>query len=356
MLRPVRRAPTIAGSTMAGKRAMRELQVVAGVLRDGSGRWLLAERPAGKAEAGTWEFPGGKCEPGESPVAALARELHEELGLTVRAAEHRGTVLHQTPTRRLRLEVLEATDWYGEPQGREGQRLAWVPTAELLARPMPLPDRPIVRALALPSGYAITPTLAAQPGPTAADRWRQWCAAVDASLASGVRLISLRDRGSPVLSAQAAFLQECAAPVGAIALLHGSPAEAERLGFDGVHLSHAELMATTGLPATLWRAASCHDAVSLRRAVELGCDLVTLSPVQPTASHPGAAVLGWDGFSALLDAAGLLPDQPFGFRPRVYALGGLGPADLAQARSHGAHGIAAIRGWSLDAALATPQN
>lgn len=334
---------------------MRELQVVAGVLRNGSGRWLLAERPAGKAEAGTWEFPGGKRESGESLAAALARELHEELGLTVRAAAHRGTVLHDTPTRRLRLEVLEATDWCGEPHGREGQRLAWVPSGRLLAQPMPLPDRPIVRALALPSGYAITPTLAEQPGPTAADRWRQWCTAVEALLAAGVRLISLRDRGAATLPAQAGFLRERAAQAGAIALLHGTPAAAARLGFDGVHLSHAELMATAELPATLWRAASCHDAASLRRAVELGCDLVTLSPVQPTASHPGSPVLGWTGFATLLRDAELWPDVPFGFRPRVYALGGLGPADLAQARSHGAHGIAAIRGWSLDAAVTTSE-
>lgn len=325
---------------------MRELQVVAGVLRDGSGRWLLAERPAGKAEAGTWEFPGGKCEPCETLAATLTRELHEELGLTVRESVHRGTVVHDTPTRRLRLEVLEVTDWAGVPQGREGQRLAWVRTSELLARPMPLPDRPIVRALALPPAYAITPALADQAGATAAARWRQWCAAVETPLAAGVRLISLRDRGSPVLERQAAFLRERAAQAGATALLHGTPAEAERLGFAGVHLSGAALMASTALPDTLWRAASCHDAASLRRAVALGCDLVTLSPVRPTASHPGAAVLGWDGFAAGLAEAGLLPDAPFGFRPRVYALGGLSAADLPEAQAHGAHGIAGIRGWA----------
>ena len=325
---------------------MRTLQVVAGVLRDRAGRWLLAERPPGKAEAGAWEFPGGKCEPGESLRDTLVRELHEELGLTIRAAVHRGTVIHDTPARRLRLEVLEASDWDGEPEGREGQRVAWVRTAELLARPMPLPDRPIVRALALPAAYAITPMLADQPGPTAADRWRQWCAAIERPMAAGVRLISLRDRGSPFVERQAAFLRERAAQVGAIALLHGTPVEAVRLGFDGVHLSAAELMASTALPETLWRAASCPDATSLRRAMELGCDLVTLSPVQPTASHPDAAVLGWNGFATCLADAGLQPDEPFGFRPRIYALGGLSAADLAQAEACGAHGIAGIRCWA----------
>lgn len=325
---------------------MRELQVVAGVLRDQSGRWLLAERPPGKAEAGCWEFPGGKCEPGEALHAALARELDEELGLRLGTAAHLGTVQVDTPTQRLRLQVMLVSDWSGVAQGREGQRLAWVASHELLARPMPPADRPIARALALPPTYAITPTLAAQPGADETMRWRAWCAAVEAMLATGAGLISLRDRESPRLREQATFLVQAARAHGAIALLHGDPETAQSLGFDGVHLSRGALLATTALPPTLWRAASCHDLTSLRRAVELGCDLVTLSPVQPTRSHPAAAPLGWDGFAALLRAAELWPDAPFGFRPRVYALGGVGPADRSCAQAHGAHGVAGIRGWS----------
>lgn len=324
---------------------MQEIEVVAGVLRDAEGRWLLAERPPGKAEAGRWEFPGGKREAGESLFEALARELHEELSLSIRAARHQGTVVIARPGRTLRLHVLLASEWSGEAQGREGQRHAWVRTSALLDRPMPAADRPIVRALALPEGYAITPALADQDGPDEATRFRSWCAAVDRVLATGVGLISLRDRDSPRLAEQADFLLTRARVHGAIALLHGDPETAVRLGFDGVHLSQSALMSTEVLPECLWRAASCHDPDSLRRAAALGCDLVTLSPVRPTATHPGSAPLGWEGFEAVLRAADLWPDQPFGFRPRVYALGGLGPADLETARRYGAHGVAGIRGW-----------
>lgn len=325
---------------------MQELRVVAGVLRDGDGRWLLAERPAGKADAFAWEFPGGKCEPGESLLQTLVRELHEELGLTIYSAEHRGTVVLEQSGRRLLLEVLEASNWCGTAHGREGQQLAWVGRHDLLARPMPRADRPIVRALALPPHYAITSSLSAMPGPGPAAGWRQWCGAVEAALAAGVRLISLRDRDSPMLSAQAEFLLRAAHGVDAITLLHGSVAAAQRFGFDGVHLSHAELMASDALPETLWRAASCHDLRSLQYAQALGCDLLTLSPVLATASHPDATALGWQGFADLLAAAGLLPDAPLGFRPRVYALGGMRPADLEVARCHGAHGVAGIRGFT----------
>lgn len=336
---------TIAGRAWQGTVGMQVIEVVAGVLRDAEGRWLLAERPAGKAEAGCWEFPGGKREPGESLFDALARELHEELGLSIHSARQVGSVFVDRPGRSLRLQVLTASAWSGVAQGREGQRHAWVRTSALLARPMPAADRPIVRALALPEGYAITPSLADQEGPDASTRFRSWCAAVDAALASGVGLISLRDRDSPRRAEQADFLLTRARAQGAIALLHGDPQTAMRLGFDGVHLSHAALMATEALPECLWRAASCHDPDSLRRATALGCDLVTLSPVRPSASHPGSTPLTWAGFEATLRAADLWPDQPFGFRPRVYALGGLGPGDLDSARRYGAHGVAGISGW-----------
>ena len=92
--------------------------------------------------------------------------------------------------------------------------------------------------------------------------------------------------------------------------------------------------ATQGRATGGWCGASCHDARDLQRAADLGLDYALLAPVQPTATHPEAQSLGWARFAELADRAAL----------PVYALGGLGPADLDTAIQHGAQGVAAIRG------------
>ena len=100
-------------------------EVAVGVLVQSDGRYLLAQRPAGKPYEGYWEFPGGKLEPGETVEAALARELHEELGIDVQAS-HRWHVLeHDYPHAYVRLYFCKVTAWHGEPHGREGQAFAW---------------------------------------------------------------------------------------------------------------------------------------------------------------------------------------------------------------------------------------
>ncbi|BEU22703.1 NUDIX domain-containing protein [Paraburkholderia terrae] len=100
-------------------------EVAVGVLVQPDGRYLLAQRPAGKPYEGYWEFPGGKLEPGETVEAALARELHEELGIDVQAS-HRWHVLeHDYPHAYVRLYFCKVTAWDGEPHGREGQAFAW---------------------------------------------------------------------------------------------------------------------------------------------------------------------------------------------------------------------------------------
>lgn len=100
-------------------------EVAVGVLLAADGRFLLAQRPAGKPYAGYWEFPGGKLEAGESVGAALARELHEELGIVVAFSEPWRTIEHDYPHAYVRLHFCRVTAWEGEPSGREGQALAW---------------------------------------------------------------------------------------------------------------------------------------------------------------------------------------------------------------------------------------
>ena len=123
--------------------------VAAVALVDTDGRVLLAQRPAGKSMAGLWEFPGGKVDAGETPEAALIRELAEELGIDVTAsclapltfASHTYRDFH------LLMPLYVCRKWSGIPAAREGQRLAWVWPARLADYPMPPADTPLVAAL-----------------------------------------------------------------------------------------------------------------------------------------------------------------------------------------------------------------
>jgi 8-oxo-dGTP diphosphatase len=127
---------------------------------------------------------------------------------------------------------------------------------------------------------------------------------------------------------------------GAETLINGDVAMAEALGV-GVHLRAAQLRALSlrPLPKAQPVIASCHDPDELRIAQALGCDAVVLGPVLPTTSHPDAPGIGWTRFAELREQVAL----------PIYALGGMTPADVAQARGHGAQGIAAIRGlWVAD--------
>ncbi|VVE37605.1 8-oxo-dGTP diphosphatase [Pandoraea nosoerga] len=100
-------------------------EVAVGVMVRPDGAVLLGQRPAGKPYAGYWEFPGGKLEAGESVAAALARELHEELGVTVQRCAPWRVLEHDYPHAYVRLHFCKVTAWQGEPHGKEGQALAW---------------------------------------------------------------------------------------------------------------------------------------------------------------------------------------------------------------------------------------
>lgn len=135
------------------------IHVVAGVLRDGAGRVLLAQRPPGAHLAGGWEFPGGKLEPGETRIAGLSRELGEELGVGVDAARPLMRISHRYEDRDILLDCWLVTAWRGEPRGLDGQQLRWCPPEALPGAGLLPADAPLVCALALPERIAV----AAQP-------------------------------------------------------------------------------------------------------------------------------------------------------------------------------------------------
>ena len=123
--------------------------VSAVALVDADGRVLLAQRPAGKPMAGLWEFPGGKVDPGETPEAALIRELGEELGIDVIASCLAPLTFasHSYPDFHLLMPLYVCRKWSGIPTAREGQHLTWVRPARLGDYPMPPADAPLVAML-----------------------------------------------------------------------------------------------------------------------------------------------------------------------------------------------------------------
>jgi mutator protein MutT len=126
------------------------IHVVAAAVIDGTGRVLIAQRPAGKHLAGGWEFPGGKLEAGEERVAGLARELREELGITIATPRPLIRVRHAYPSREVLLDIWVVKHYSGEPQGLDGQALRWCTQDELVSADLLPADRPIVAALRLP--------------------------------------------------------------------------------------------------------------------------------------------------------------------------------------------------------------
>lgn len=316
---------------------MKQIHVVAGVIRDPRGRILLARRTDGRDLAGLWEFPGGKVEPGESPERALQRELHEELGIRAIVGAPLIRVPQQYPDKRLVLDVREVHSYEGVPRGLDGQALVWAPPHLLASYPMPPADRPVVAALRQPDRYLITP----EPGIDGG----AWLKGLQRAVASGIQRVQLRARDCEAgrwLQLAASAVELCR-DAGAEAFINGDIAVAARLACD-LHLQSAQL-ADPGLAPMLERhvgagralAASCHESRDLVRAQELGCAFVVLGPVRATHTHPEASGIGWDAFSRMREQASL----------PIYALGGMRVDDIPAARHHGAQGIAAIRGlWS----------
>lgn len=307
---------------------MNIVDVVAGVVLSSAGRFLLARRPKGKAYSGYWEFPGGKVEKDESLTDALARELHEELGIVVTHAYPWLVRRFDYEHASVRLHFFRVVSWQGEAHGREGQVLSWQTPGRVGVTPLLPANGPILRALELPLVYAIS-----NIGEMGEDAFMR---RLDAALEDGLRLIQLREK-----SLSFADWSRLARDVMARAHAHGAkvvinsqmPEGVPDLGADGVHLTARDLMRLERRPATGLCGASCHSAADLARAADLALDYVLLGPVRPTLSHPGAAVLGWHGFSALI-AAYPLP---------VYALGGVDMTCVEPALAGGAHGVAMLR-------------
>ncbi|MDX1597132.1 MAG: Nudix family hydrolase [Marinobacter sp.] len=313
--------------------AVTEIHVaVAVIIREG--RVLIARRPDHVHQGGLLEFPGGKVEPGETVQQALVREIQEETGLQVPVASLSPVIgiRHDYVDKRVFLDVWRTDAAIGEAEGREGQPVQWQRVGELRDEEFPAANRPIIRALKLPSWLAITGQYRAP-----ADILNQFQERIRVARPE---LVVFR---APMLSATeyqtiARDLVMAGREQGVQIILHGAADRLDRVPeAAGVHLPwrEADKCGQRPVPAGKWLGVSCHSAAEVAHAEVIGADYVTLGPVSPTSSHPGAPGIGWESFRQQVAVAAV----------PVYALGGLTPDDAEIARGLGAQGVAGISLW-----------
>lgn len=304
------------------------VDVAAAILTRRDGSFLLAQRPEGKVYPGFWEFPGGKVESGEPVAGALARELHEELGIVVRRAYPWITCIYTYSHATVRLHFFRVGEWDGTPRCKEHQAIAWQRIDALTVSPLLPANAPVLQALSLPAEYAISN--ASGQGEA------RFLESLRRRLDGGLRLVQVREPSMPTAALTRLVERVVAAahPHNARVLVNGEADVARAAGADGVHLTERNLMALESRPSLALVGASCHSRETLRRAETLGVDFAVVGPVKATPTHPNAQLLGWDGFRAIAAGAAI----------PVYAIGGLSGTDFDAAWSQGAHGLAMIRG------------
>lgn len=308
----------------------RRVHVAAAAIISADGREvLIARRPSNVDHGGLWEFPGGKLAPYETGLGGLKRELHEELGVEIQCAQPLIRIHHEYAEKHILLDVWQVHAFSGEPFGREGQAVRWVPMEELVKYPFPAANLPILRAVMLPTEYLITGD---------EDDENRFLERLERALTEDrVRLVQFRDKtlDAATYLARAAKALVLCRQHGARLLLNGDPALLEHVDADGIHLTSERLMTLERRPVNdgKWVSASTHDCEQLRQAGRIGCDFVTLSPLRTTPSHPQVAPIGWHEFQQLVEHAAM----------PVFALGGMTRHDADHARGVGAQGIASIR-------------
>ncbi|MDC1311604.1 Nudix family hydrolase [Burkholderiales bacterium] len=304
------------------------IHVVAGIIFDSDGHFLLARRPIGKVYEGFWEFPGGKVEKHESTSMALVRELEEELGITPQKMQSWVLKKFRYPHGDVKIEFFKINHWQGEIKPLEGQKLHWQKLQALDVAPILEPNIPILKSLHLPDRYLITNLVG-----LGQDRFFQL---LSNAVRQAPQYIQIREKDLSISDLEVftkEVLNVCRTS-GSKVLLNGHIDLGHKLGVDGIHLTSTQLKNITQRPDFELCAGSCHDKTDLEKVDELELDFAVLSPVKTTSSHPEGIPLGWKNFNALLD----------GVKTPVYALGGLSKGDLEDAWTHGAVGVAMIRG------------
>ncbi|MCW8955767.1 MAG: Nudix family hydrolase [Gammaproteobacteria bacterium] len=307
------------------------VHVVVAILVNEQQQVLVALRPDHVHQGGLWEFPGGKLEPGETVHRALAREIAEELGVDIKRSEPFMRIQHEYPDKSVLLDVWRVVEFTGKPQGLEGQAIEWRDIAALDTHEFPQANRAIIHSLQFPDVYMITGSFLDQ-----SDFERR----LKNALEHGVRLIQLRIK-SNVSEQQYLHFAELAKSLcrlySARLLLNTDLDVFTRSGADGLHLSSQRMFEFQQRPVSdqVLLSVSCHNSEQLQQACRLGADMVLISPVKETSSHPSVPGIGWDAFAEWVRQVNM----------PAYALGGMQLKDLTMAKRSGAQGIAAISSY-----------
>ena len=310
------------------------ITVVLGIILR-QGRVLVGWRDRGLYQGDCWEFPGGKVKATETPRQALARELEEEIGITIKATYIEPLIKFEWyyDIQKYFFSVYLVKDYSGKPQSHFYGRLKWQAIKSLNATDFPPANHIIIKALLLPQCYLITPMgldiAVIEQG-------------LNMAFQSGISLAVFRapDFNSQTYIDNARRLLSQNPNFSTSLLIHNHPNQVEIINAAGVQLSaeHAKKYRTRPVSREVLLAISCHSRAELEYASKLEADFALLGPIKTTPCHHYNFVLGWNMFKALVKTVAM----------PVYAIGGLSIRDLATSRTCGAQGIAAIRGfWPL---------
>jgi 8-oxo-dGTP diphosphatase len=324
-------------NTVPDKEEDEWLHVVAAVIEKNN-QVLIAQRPKEKHQGGLWEFPGGKVELGESAFTALKRELKEEVNLEIQSAQALLKIRHRYPDKAVLLDIYRVRDFRGEAQGLEGQPVKWVKKQILDEYDFPEANQKIISALKVPEVISIT-----SEAITEKIELSLLAEKLDGLSGLGCEAVYFRvpqlgdDQYIKLFNKFAEVVEKSALSLKIIVNRHHffNADEPSQI----LNLSSKDLKRLNKRPANCSQlSASVHNEEEIKKAEELDCDFVLLSPVLQTKSHPDAQALTWEGAQNLIEKT-TLP---------VVLLGGLKPDDLSIVKSVGGFGVAGISHFGLE--------
>ena len=295
---------------------------------------LIAKRPDHVHQGGFWEFPGGKVEAEETVLQALSREIKEELNIEIVNPVPLIKIKHQYEDKSVLLDVWLIRKHAGIAEGMEGQPVCWQKISDLNPAKFPEANMSIITALQLPDLYMITGKF---------DSKESFKEKLKAALKNSKRIVQLRCKDIADMDEYleyAKIARSICDQYNAMLLLNTSVDVFNQSEADGLHLNSQVLFEYDERPIDQEKllSVSCHNDSEMKQAEILGADILLLSPVKETSSHPGVPGIGWEKFSSLVQQVNC----------PVYALGGMSAMDLDEAKQSGAQGVAAISSLWID--------